>query len=876
MQGRRRGGAVLALGVLLIAALTNLPLPALISVHSLLPEESPFSDPRAVGMRDPVEVVLAVSPLPHLGRPSDLQIRLSSVWSDLSDVTVEIEVSEGLWVSGDRNMPHELPLGEERTVGLSVFPLASGLSRVTVWVRGMSLEFGRVGGHAVIFLDVPTRGPGAFLLGNPPVESASGTAEQIASPLTGRGVSGPALRPYPATAFGSGGQEIRSEGVSLGPRSHASFNVTGQWNYWQEDDVTTSSQRWATVEVWDEDAGVDELLWTGVTDGEGNFTSAKIPRAEEPGQGNQDVYVRFVACNSAVCVQTTDGTNYSWQTETVTVAAEDALSFGSRAPETNQFAPRPFQYINNAWDYAVNLGGLGPILGQVHVLIPGPCTFYTLSDDTIHLCADGVDDKSPDDVAHEYAHYVQDKMYGDSFWPSPGGIHLACEDGQHRGLSWTEGFADFFGPRSHQEIVDPQDHFYSRPWDGSLFSLDLESSLICPSTVEGDDNELRVATALWDLADGADDGLLDVGIRHSPAALFGAITGCDQATYRDLYDGGQCNWIDRGNPRFDFLATGFQNTIDYNLEPVAEVTAPSAFAWARGSVVATANATDSDGNVTSVEFRVSASAFCTNFELPTVIDTSPPYDATLDITLLADASHYWVCARATDEMETGAWAASSHSLGLDTTPPASRAAVEGILGVQGWYVAPVIVELQASDTTSGVASLSYRLDGGEVRVYTDPFPIQGDGIHTVAFFAIDVAGNVESIQPLLVFIDTGPPLVQILQPTAGTYIGQSVVTLTWSVTDSGAGVESCSVRLDGGPLILVQGDPTFSFTDVADGPHQAAVRCEDRVERSAEVEVAFTVDTNPLSLTGPFGPTVVMGIAGLAILVVAFLLNRRK
>ncbi len=227
-------------------------------------------------------------------------------------------------------------------------------------------------------------------------------------------------------------------------------------------------------------------------------------------------------------------------------------------------------------------------------------------------------------------------------------------------------------------------------------------------------------------------------------------------------------------------------------------------------------------------------------------------------------------------MEAGTWAASSHSLGLDTTPPASRAAVEGILGVEGWYVAPVIVELQASDTTSGVASLSYRLDGGEVRVYTDPFPIQGDGIHTVAFFAIDVAGNVESIQPLLVFIDTGPPLVQILQPTAGAYIGQSVVTLTWSVTDSGAGVESCSVRLDGGPLILVQGDPTFSFTDVADGPHQATVSCEDRVERSAEVEVAFTVDTNPLSLTGPFGPTVVMGIAGLAIHVVAFLLNRRK
>ncbi|MFQ5918653.1 MAG: OmpL47-type beta-barrel domain-containing protein, partial [Thermoplasmata archaeon] len=210
------------------------------------------------------------------------------------------------------------------------------------------------------------------------------------------------------------------------------------------------------------------------------------------------------------------------------------------------------------------------------------------------------------------------------------------------------------------------------------------------------------------------------------------------------------------------------------------------------------------------------------------------------------------------------------------TPPATTASVEGILGVEGWYVAPVTVELRGADAASGVASISFRVDAGEVRMYADPFEIRGDGLHTVAFFGTDVAGNVEDVQPLLVLIDTGPPLIQILQPTPGAYLGHSAVTLTWSVTDAGAGVAGCAVQLDGGPSTPVPEEATHTFSDVEDGAHQASVSCSDRVDRVAEVAVSFTVDTNPLSLTGPFGPTVVMGIAGLVILVVALLLRRRK
>jgi hypothetical protein len=618
----------------------------------------------------------------------------------------------------------------------------------------------------------------------------------------------------------------------------------------------------------------DDLLWTGMTDESGNFTSLDLPRIELDGPGNQDVYVRFLACNAAVCVQTTDAI-YSWRTETITVADEDAIDFGAATSAENEFAQRPFQYINDGWDYAANRGGIGSVLGQVRVFMPGPCTFYTLADDTIHLCADGIDDKSPDDVNHEYGHYVQDKLYGDSFWPSPGGSHTACGIVQDRGLSWTEGFADFFGPRANQEIVDPLDHFYTRPWDGSLFSLDLEDASVCPPGVRGDNNELRVATTLWDLTDDMDDGALDVEIGHSADVILAAIEGCDQSSYRDFYDGGVCNWVDQGNPRFDFLATAFQNTIDYNTAPLAQVTSQESFVWAGATLLVTANATDTDSPVTRMEFGISPTVFCTTFPF-ILVDHLPPYSVTVNLSSLEDAPVYQVCARGADAMEAGRWARSSARFGIDRTPPSTMATLSGTVGPGGWYASSVTVELEGTDATSGIATVTYRLDGGPVQRYTDPFVVEGDGMHTVAFFAVDEAGNTESVQPLIVLIDTGPPVIQIVHPGPLSFVGQSDVVLQWSVADSGAGVASCAVSLDGGLPTLVEQEASFTFTDVVDGGHVATVACSDLLDRTAEVEVGFIVDTSFISLTGPFGPTFVLVLVGLALLVVALFLRRKR
>src|SRR5207247_1170370 len=48
---------------------------------------------------------------------------------------------------------------------------------------------------------------------------------------------------------------------------------------------------------------------------------------------------------------------------------------------------------------------------------------------------------------------------------------------------------------------------------------------------------------------------------------------------------------------------------------------------------------------------------------------------------------------------------------IDTTPPVSASTLSGSLGNDSWSVSVVTVFLSATDATSGVANLSYRIDG---------------------------------------------------------------------------------------------------------------------------------------------------------------------
>jgi hypothetical protein len=78
----------------------------------------------------------------------------------------------------------------------------------------------------------------------------------------------------------------------------------------------------------------------------------------------------------------------------------------------------------------------------------------------------------------------------------------------------------------------------------------------------------------------------------------------------------------------------------------------------------------------------------------------------------------------------------------DTTPPVTTATLEGDQS-GGVYTSDVTVTLTATDSGSGVNYTMYKIDDGAWTTYAAPFVVGGNGEHSVAFYSVDVAGNVE-------------------------------------------------------------------------------------------------------------------------------------
>src|SRR2546425_312353 len=139
--------------------------------------------------------------------------------------------------------------------------------------------------------------------------------------------------------------------------------------------------------------------------------------------------------------------------------------------------------------------------------------------------------------------------------------------------------------------------------------------------------------------------------------------------------------------------------------------------------------------------------------------------------------------------------------GPDSVPPVATASLSGIRGTANWFVSPVDVTLTATDDSSGVASIHYRTDGGTWQLYSNPVTVQGDGSHTIDYYATDLAGNNETARTTSFQIDTVGPVssAQVSGTLAndGSYLSPVTVTLTSS--DATSGVQSEQYRIDRGP-----------------------------------------------------------------------------
>jgi len=118
-------------------------------------------------------------------------------------------------------------------------------------------------------------------------------------------------------------------------------------------------------------------------------------------------------------------------------------------------------------------------------------------------------------------------------------------------------------------------------------------------------------------------------------------------------------------------------------------------------------------------------------------------------------------------------------VGLDQTPPQTEISkIEGAVGLNGWYIGNVKIELSATDGQygSGVNHTYFKIDSGEVQEYDEtvgikiPLNATGDpntmcGNWNIYYWSVDNAGNIEAPQgPQNIKIDKAPPHVDIWDP----------------------------------------------------------------------------------------------------------------
>lgn len=179
---------------------------------------------------------------------------------------------------------------------------------------------------------------------------------------------------------------------------------------------------------------------------------------------------------------------------------------------------------------------------------------------------------------------------------------------------------------------------------------------------------------------------------------------------------------------------------------------------------------------------------------------------------------------------------------VDTRAPTQlHHAVDGAQGANGWHVSdPVDLVLGAEDDLSGVDRIEYRVDEAGWETYSGPVPLEEDGVHDVAFRAVDVAGNVGPSESFAVKLDATPPDVELAEPTSGAvYLGEDPL----ASTSLGPAYILSAPRTDGrlGAEVAVRGEARDETSGLA--ALDLAVSGQDPYPTRADSPATWTWDT---------------------------------
>jgi len=337
--------------------------------------------------------------------------------------------------------------------------------------------------------------------------------------------------------------------------------VTGRWSYYDRDDVFTGARE-MLVELVQGDNGA-HLAWC-YTDLDGYYSCTGT---NPGGVGVRTRIISYTSYNPnpdrLVVVNpdwgTSNSVNNAFSMRTgVTVFSDGTHDIGSWYILNDNNYERAFwieRDLIDAWRYVF----FGTGSTQSPQETTGPTTVEWKIDSTdgtyysrggnIHL--KGADPLSDTVVNHEYGHNIMWTIYG--AWmpttncPSPhyvnGTSHVNC--------AWTEGWANFI------TIAVNNDPVYR--WSSGS-SINLETPTWGSSTWDdGDDVEGRVAGALWDILDSANEGF-DL-YTDNIGNIWDTIYHQTDSNFSLYWSA----WKARGHNANKAVMSIYQNTIDYRI-----------------------------------------------------------------------------------------------------------------------------------------------------------------------------------------------------------------------------------------------------------------------------------------------------------------------
>ncbi|HZT91093.1 MAG TPA: invasin domain 3-containing protein [Gaiellaceae bacterium] len=207
---------------------------------------------------------------------------------------------------------------------------------------------------------------------------------------------------------------------------------------------------------------------------------------------------------------------------------------------------------------------------------------------------------------------------------------------------------------------------------------------------------------------------------------------------------------------------------------------------------------------------------------------------------------------------------ATRTIVVDNTPPTVFDDSDS-----SWHRTPVTLHVTAADAQSGIASVTYELDGGSTQTGTTVAVPATDGVHTITYHATNGAGLTTSGTATVKFDATPPSQVTLDAPANGALL-RGTVTLSASATDATSGIASTTFHVARAGTLGANDCATFGqtitspldTTTLADGQYDLWVAAADQAGNgrcsvtSGPGSISVTIDnTAPVTTDdAPAGP----------------------